>query len=70
MTEWIQHKLIRKKGNALIVRFCWLEADKRINEGSIITLKGERLRWTVAHQFKNIRITSPPRQDWKVGGLW
>lgn len=68
--EWMQHMLTRKEGSALQVRVCWLEVDKRVKQGTVLTLKGERKRWKVEKQFRELRTSSPPRQDWKVGGLY
>jgi len=76
MKEWMQHILTRKNGDpmdggSLEIMVCWLEVDKRVKEGSIITLqKCGNKRWRVEKQFKDLRTNHPPRQDWKVGGLF
>jgi len=70
MTEWMQHMLTRKDGGTIQVLVCWLQVDKRVKEGSIISLKGEKKRWKVEKQFRDLRTNVPPRQDWKVGGLF
>lgn len=73
--EWQQTMLTRKNGDpsncgTLEVFICWLEVDKRVKEGSIVSLKGETKRWKVEKQFEELRTKFPPRQDWKVGGLY
>ena len=59
------------KGGTLEVFICWLEVDKRVKEGSIVTLKGERKRWKVEKQFTQLRTTElQDNKKWKVGGLY
>jgi hypothetical protein len=66
--KYIQVSLLRTDLNCNLV--CWLEKDKRIKPGRVLTLKDTEGKWKVQEVYSLVELEQDELQkDWKVGGL-
>jgi hypothetical protein len=54
--------------NGETVKVCWLDLERRVISGHTITIEGDPRHWLVTKVY-DIRLDSPPRRDWNVGGI-
>lgn len=47
---------------------CWLEDDRRLRPGVLVTLKGDERQWEIV-RASSVRLDTPPATRWQVGGL-
>lgn len=66
--KYVQVSLLKTDSNCNLV--CWLEKDKRIKQGKILTLKDVEGRWKVLEIYSLVELEHEELQkEWKVGGL-